>query len=216
MPTVMHPWDLHGALQAERLTVVARLLANARRDAVSHATWALGDDAWSIGCRAYAFAKNRISRVAEANNHSWLKVLDHSNHFVFLIDGVPVRFYRGSADEPTERTLKQQQIEAKQLSLVFGGDEGADGLAFRLAVETDERGHATRVVFLALRGEAGRTECAWEIPIPPERIMETHDGATQLSLLQSEPPRARRSRRKAVQGSLSSARNGASASQPHH
>jgi hypothetical protein len=198
MPNDMYPWVLHPALTAERLGVVARLLWTARRDAVNHATWALGDDAWSVGCRAYAFAKNRISRVAEAGYHRWLQVLDNSNHFIFLIDGVPVRFYRGLADEPTERTLKQQESEARQLSLAFAGSEDADGLAFRLAVETDERGQASRVVFLGLRGVAGRVECAWEVPVQADRTASKAEGAMQLTLLQADPVRPRRRARRAA------------------
>ena len=174
--------------------MVARLLWAARRDAVAQAAWALGDDAWSVGCRAYAFAKNRIARVAEAGTHPWLEVLDNTHHFVFLVEGVPVRFYRGLAEEPTPRTLRQQELEAQQLSLAFGGSEAAEGLLFRLAVETDERGAAARVVFLALRGEEGRVECAWPVPIEVARQAVEAGRATQLTLLQDGPPhhRARR------------------------
>ncbi|MDB5965334.1 MAG: hypothetical protein JWQ72_1834 [Polaromonas sp.] len=197
MPDAVYPWDLHPALTAERLGVVARLLWTARRDAVTHATWALGDDAWSVGCRAYAFAKNRISRVAESGYHRWLQVLDSSNHFIFLIEGVPVRFYRGLADEPTERTLKQQESEAKQLSLAFAGSDDSDGLAFRLAVETDERGQASRVVFVGLRGAGGRVECAWEVPVQADRTASKAEHAMQLTLLQAEPVRSRRRARAA-------------------
>jgi hypothetical protein len=194
----VYPWDRHPSLTAERLGVVARLLWTARRDAVSHAAWALGDDAWSVGCRAYAFAKSRISRVAEARYHSWLQVLDSSNHFIFLIDGVPVRFYRGFADEPTDRTLKQQESEARQLSLAFGGSDDTDGLAFRLAVETDERGQANRVVFLGLRGAAGRIECTWEVPVQADRAASKVESAMQLTLLQADPVRPRRRARQAA------------------
>lgn len=194
-----YPWDLHPALTADRLSVVARLLWTARRDAVGRAEWALGDDAWSVGCRAYAFAKNRISRVAEQGAHSWLQVLDQSNHFIFLIAGVPVRFYRGSADEPTERTLRQQEAEAQQLSLAFSGDAAAEGLLFRLAVETDERGQASRVVFLALRGEGGQVECAWTVPIQADRVPTATTPTVQLTLLQGDltPSKHRRGRRAA-------------------
>ena len=65
---------------------------------------------------------------------------------------MPIRFYRGAADEPTERTLKRQEMEVQQLSLALGETAG-EGLAFRLAVETDGPGRVERVVFLALRGE---------------------------------------------------------------
>jgi hypothetical protein len=159
------PWDLHPALTEERISACARLLARGRTDALAMAdTWA-GDDAWSIGCRAYSFSRNRLRRAAEAGRYPWLGVLDETHHFVFLIDGVPVRFFRGDAGEPSKRTLRQQESEAQQLALALGRGEEAEGLMFRLAVETGEDGEVTRVVFLALRGEEGRVECFW--PVPP-------------------------------------------------
>lgn len=178
------PWELHPALTVERLRICARLLANARRDALAMASHELGDDPWSIGCRAYAFSRHRLRRTAEAGHYDWLGVLDDSHHFIFLIEDVPVRFYRGPADEPTERTLRRHEIESQQLSLALGERAETDGLVFRFAVETDERGRVERVVFLALRGEE-RTECAW--PVPLENALpasaEDHGGPAQLRLI---------------------------------
>jgi hypothetical protein len=174
------PWHFHPALTEERLRFCARLLANARRDAVVLAAYEMGDDNWSVGCRAYAFGKQRLKRIAESGTHSWLTVLDDSHHFVFLIDQVPVRFYRGSADDPTTRTLRRQEAEAQQLSLALGGDL-ADGLIFRLALEADARGAVERVVFLALRGEQGLAECVW--PVPLELPLSQGAPGVQLRLI---------------------------------
>jgi hypothetical protein len=166
-PQPRMPWDIHPALSEDRLRLCARMLANARRDAMAMASYELGDDAWSVGCRAFAFGRHRLQRAAASGEYPWLEVLDDSAHFVFVIgsngNGVPVRFYRGAADEPTERTLRQQELEAEQLSLALG-EEAASGLAFRFAVETDAGGRVERVVFLALRGE-DRVECFWPVPL---------------------------------------------------
>ncbi len=162
--TGRRPWDLHPALTEERLAICARLLARGRADALAMAdTWA-GDDAWSIGWRAYSFSRNRLRRAAEAGRYAWLGVLNETHYFVFLIEGVPVRFFRGEAAEPSKRALRRQESEAQQLALALGDAAQADGLMFRLAVETDEAGEVARVVFLALRGEAGHMECFWPIP----------------------------------------------------
>ena len=185
LPRPRLPWDYHPALQPERLRLCARLLANARRDALALARAELGDDAWSVGCRAYAFGRQRLRRVAEAGAHTWLRVLDGTQHFVFLVEDVPVRFYRGSADDPTERTLRRQGEEAKQLGLALGRAE-ADGLVFRLAVETDEAGAVTRVVFLALRGEEGAAECVWPVPLDPPATAQAGAAAVQLRLIGDE------------------------------
>jgi len=158
------PWDFHPALTEKRLRLCARLLANARRDALALAAYEMGDDSWSVGCRAYSFGRQRLKRVAESGAHAWLRVMDDSHHFVFLIDQVPVRFYRGLAEDPTVRTLRRQESEAQQLGLALGDDLAA-GLVFRLAVETNAAGGVERIVFLALRGEEGHAECAWPIPL---------------------------------------------------
>ena len=164
VPRARLPWELHPALTEERIIACARLLARGRTDALAMAdSWA-GDDAWSIGCRAYSFSRNRLRRAAEAGRYPWLGVLDETHHFVFLIEGVPVRFFRGDAEEPSKRTLRQQESEAQQLALALGGNDEAEGLMFRLAVETGEEGEVTRVVFLALRGEEGRVVCFWPVP----------------------------------------------------
>jgi hypothetical protein len=71
--------------EEERLRICARLLANARRDALAMASYELGDDAWSVGCRAFAFGRHRLKRVVASGDHPWLEVLDDSAHFVFAI-----------------------------------------------------------------------------------------------------------------------------------
>ena len=174
------PWDFHPALTEERLRVCARLLANARRDALALAAYEMGEDSWSVGCRAYAFGRQRLKRVAESGQHEWLRVMDQSQHFVFLIETVPVRFYRGAADDPTARTLRRQEAEAQQLGLALGTDL-AEGLVFRLAVETTDTGQVERVVFVALRGEEGQAECVWSIPL--ERPAEHGAAGVQLRLI---------------------------------
>src|SRR3954470_4262733 len=169
------PWDFHPALTEERLRLCARMLANPRRDALAMASYELGDDPWSVGCRAFAFGRHRLKRAAQSGDYPWLEVLDDSAHFVFVIgsngQGVPVRFYRGAADDPTERTLRQQEIEVQQLSLALG-EAAAEGLAFRLAVETGADGRVERVVFLALRGE-DRVECFWPVSLEPPATLVT-------------------------------------------
>jgi len=177
---VRRPWDLHHALTEERLVAAARLLVRGRADAFAMADPWAGDDAWSIGCRAYAFSRNQVRRAAESGRFPWLGVLDETHHFVFVIEGVPVRFFRGDAEDPTKRTLRQQEGEAQQLALALGGD--AEGLMFRLAVETEADGSVRRVVFLALRGEEGRAECFWPVPLGDASPGHNSGAAMQLPL----------------------------------
>ena len=162
-PAPLLPWDMHPALTAGRLALCARLLVRGRSDAVSRAEPRMGDDAWSVGCRAYSFSRHQLRRAAESGRHPWLRIADDTQHFVFLIDGVPVRFYRGSPDDPGGRTLANHEIEARQMGLLPARTGDAEGLLFRLAVETGGEGEVKRVVFLALRGEDA--ECFWPVPL---------------------------------------------------
>ena len=145
------------------------------------ASYEFGDDAWSVGCRAYAFGRHRLARAASSGQHNWLGVLDDTNAFVFLIEDVPVRFYRGAADEPTARMLRRHAEEAQQLSLALG-DAAGEGLVFRLAVEMGEGGRVERVVFLALRGNEGEAICVWPVPLEMPTT-ETDMPTIQLRLL---------------------------------
>ncbi len=181
-PPARLPWEIHPALGEDRLRVCARLLAHARRDAIRMASYEMGDTTWSVGCRAYAFGQQRMRRVAERRTYNWLSVLDQSHHFVFLVEDVPVRFFRGPADEPTARTLRRQQNEARQLDLALGEDL-AHGLVFRLALEAGAGGGVDRVVFLALRGEEGHVECFWPVPIDEEPGQARATGAGQMQML---------------------------------
>ena len=200
-PPPRRPWDLHPALTEERLAAAARLLARGRADALAHADPWMGDDAWSIGCRAYAFSKHQLARAAESGRYPWLGILDETHHFIFLVEGVPVRFFRGDADDPSKRTLRQQESEADQLALALGGDE-APGLMFRLAVETGDAGEVKRVVFLALRGEEGTVECFWPVPlgdaagVTGEGTRRNSGSSQRLPLAAGARPPARREGRR--------------------
>ena len=182
LPSRRCPWDIHPALTEDRLRACALLLAHARRDAVRLAAYDMGDDSWSVGCRAYAFGRQRLRRAAERGTYNWLTVLDESHHFVFLIEDVPIRFYRGSADEPTSRTLRRQAVEAQQLTLALG-EEQADGLVFRFALEASAAAGVERVVFLALRGDEGQVECFWPVPLLIPPTGQVGPEPTQLRLL---------------------------------
>jgi hypothetical protein len=82
--------------------------------------------------------------VRESGAHGHLRVMDDSHHFVFLIEQVPVRFYRGPAEDPTVRTLRRHEAEALHLGLALG-DALAEGLIFRLALEANATGGVERV-----------------------------------------------------------------------
>jgi hypothetical protein len=161
-----YPWDFHSDLTAERLVIVAGLIADGRRAAVERFDETAGDNGWTLGCRAFQFGRARILRAVDGGDYPWLTAIDRTLQLIFKIGEVPVRIYRGEADEPTERTLRQSLSELRQLSLLFDErDEGHD-LVYRFAVETDMDGDALAVKFVGLRGESAILN--WDIPLGGE------------------------------------------------
>ena len=159
----MNPWDFHPDLTEERLLLVAHEIADAR-----HQVFDLfderGDDAWSIGCRAFSWCRKRIVRLAEDAEWEWLSIVDPSKQFIFQIGEVPVRFFRGDAEAPLRKTLSTVHREAVQLSLEFPDEPRALLLIWRFVIETDDRGDLTRIVFVGATPN-GMPECVWEVPL---------------------------------------------------
>ena len=156
-----NPWDYHPHLQREAIIAVAGLIAQGRSDALIRHDETIGDDGWTLGCKAFQYARFQILKAAETEGFAWLSIMDSSKQFIFKIGEVPVRFYRGEADEPSDRTLRQTFSELNQLSFVFGNESGA-GLAYRFAIETDFDGAITSIMFVGLRGES--PVFCWDVP----------------------------------------------------
>lgn len=155
------PWEYHPHLTHDAIVVVAGLIAQGRSDALIRHNEEIGDDGWTLGCSAFQFARYQITKAAGTGGFEWLTIMDPSKQFIFRIGDVPVRFYKGEADEPSDRTLRQTFSELKQLAFTFGSEEGA-GLAYRFAVETDFEGAITSIKFVGVRGET--PVFVWDVP----------------------------------------------------
>lgn len=176
------PWLQFPALTDARLRVLAEMIQDVRHLAVLTHEPHLGDDAWVLGVRAYKRTCYAIAKAAIGDHKEWLSVIENEIrervreemapevlnpelHFVFAVGGVPLRFYRGLADEPTNKSLKRQypEIHAQQLLMEYVPEPVFDRV-LRLAVETDELGEVSRVVLVQL-DEKGNPYRPWEIPL---------------------------------------------------
>jgi hypothetical protein len=176
------PWSQFPALTEYRLRVLAELIRDVRHQAVLTHEPQLGDDAWVLGVRAYKRTCFEIAKAAIGEHREWISVIENEErerarealapavlnpelHFVFAVGGVPLRFYRGSADEKTEKSLKRQypEINAHQLVMEYVPEPVLDRV-LRLAVETDDLGEVTRVVLVQL-DEDGNPHNPWDIPV---------------------------------------------------
>jgi hypothetical protein len=156
------PWDYHPDLAEERLVRVANMIVEGRHAALERYDEDAGDNGWTLGCRAFQFGRARILRAVDSGEHPWLAAIDRTLQLIFKIGEVPVRIYKGEADEPTDRTLRQSFGELRQLGLLFPEDHEGRDLAYRFAVETDIDGSVLAVKFVGLRGETAVLN--WDVP----------------------------------------------------
>jgi len=162
------PWEYHGDLTEDRIVAVARMIVDGRHAAVELFDEENGDNGWTLGCRAFQFGRARILRAVDEGTHEWLGVIDRSLQLIFTIGEIPLRIYRGEADEPTDRTMRQSLPELRQLGFSFGDcDEGRE-LAYRFAIETDIDGSVVAVKFVGLRGETAILN--WDVPVGDRTI----------------------------------------------
>jgi hypothetical protein len=143
------PWTDYPPLTQERLSTVASIIRQARRDTLILYDPLRGDNSWSHGCRAYV---RSIFALTEASkSYSWLTVLPEVERLraTFAIAGIPFRFYRGMPDDPPTHYLGTTFAETRQLQMAF--KTGFEGLLrpidriFRVAVETDPQGETTDI-----------------------------------------------------------------------
>lgn len=156
------PWTIHPDLRRDRLVALGQLIQKGRNDALDRHDPEVGADSWTLGCNAFQFQRYQISKAVADGRFTWLSLIDPSKQFIFAIGIVPVRFYRGEAEEPTSRTIRQAYLELSQLSL-FPVDAEAREYAHRLAVETDIDGGVTSIKYVAMIGDV--PEYYWDIPL---------------------------------------------------
>lgn len=166
MEEPFRPWNSYPALTEERLRIVADLIRRVRQEVVALHAPNEGDNEWSLGCRAYTRICYAITKATQ--QFDWLTVLPDPGkplRFVFTIGQVPIRFYRGDADDPPARYLVSTTAErmARQMAFEFEGIPALDRF-LRIAVDTNALGEAD-VVALAEFDELGSLLNAYPIPV---------------------------------------------------
>jgi hypothetical protein len=162
------PWTRYAPLTQGRLSLVANMIRDVRRETVLLHEPTNGDSEWSLGCRVYSRTCH-VLRVA-AQEYSWLTILEDEKplRFGFAIGSIPFRFYRGEADDPpshylmtTYAELHQQQL-ALELGVVLLKDQ-----ILRLAVETDATRQVSNVTLVEM-DEAKSLTGTYNIPFDIE------------------------------------------------
>ncbi len=156
-----HPWEITPALTAERLHLLVNTIAHVRADARDGHLPEKGDDAWTFGCRAYRRTCHALSGLAASGDNPWLEVQEQGLACALLVEGEPIKFYKGDAENPSARSLRRGLEEAvRQGKLSFYEDElaASDAWYWLLAIETHEDGSLMRAaVFQANKNEETRS-----------------------------------------------------------
>ncbi|MCL4476526.1 MAG: hypothetical protein M1508_09915 [Nitrospirae bacterium] len=162
------PWEVHPALTEERLCYIANIIRDVRHKTLGLYDPNNGDGVWSLGCRIYERTINTIDH--EKGKLSWLDTIRDGLYFVLLVEGVPIRFYRGDVDNPNTRSLRRKfpELEAQQCTFSFYEPEWF----WRLVAETDADGEILRIVMVQYT-ESGDSKNPWDIPITEPVKVET-------------------------------------------
>lgn len=143
--------------------MVARILKETREQTLEEFSSEQGDGPWSFGCRVHERSCKRIQMASV--QYPWLTVEDPSLHFVFAIEGVPFRFFRGDADSPKKHLLQRSLVEIQQHQAAFSFLDGeTEGWFWRIAVEVDVEGRVAEVVVFEVRA-SGDCRNRWSVPL---------------------------------------------------
>lgn len=161
------PVDIHPDLTRSRLEAIAELLQSVRDKVINKREINCGDDAWSVGCRAYSWTRSAISEAASTDPKfiPWLKVLeDKGLYFTFTIGAIPIKFYRGSPDHLPNKTsyFKAQEFLARQYA--FPSMKEENSFVFRFIIETDSS-LKIKTVTLVQIGIGGSIINSWPIQL---------------------------------------------------
>jgi hypothetical protein len=172
------PIEIHPGLSEDRLVAVGQLIREARHRAVGSHRPGAGDNEWVLGCRAYTWVCVDIT-LATATN-PWLTIVEGGLmtedgrakvelHFVFAVGGVPLRFYRGDADDVPTRSLRRNfpELVSQQTAFDFASAPKPDSI-LRLAVETNEFGEVTNILLVQVDREGVPLGKPWTVPDVPQ------------------------------------------------
>lgn len=188
------PWDITPSLKEERLVALSRLASAVRNRVIAEANREEGDTNWGLACKAHERLGHALSRAAELGEVPWLTVNRDGLYLMPLIEGTPIRIYRGLAERPGARHLDALRAESeraqpvqKQTCFSFMDMAPAapvevveDGPWYwLLALETDIEGRVLRAVYFQ-SNEAGDARHHWVVPSEEALEAQGHVGTSLL------------------------------------
>lgn len=157
------PWNINKQLKNDRLITIAQILRTVRDGSVEEHNPKKGDGKWGLGTRVYERSLNIL--VKKSAKYEWLEIYKMNLFFIILIDGLPVRYFKGEVSSPPKKSLhsKYRYIE-EAMQLPFEEDEFLDDYLWRISVQPDEDGN-TLSVFIAQYDNVGDNYNSYKIPL---------------------------------------------------
>jgi hypothetical protein len=196
MPDTFKPWERHPALTAERLSKIVTALREARDDALNTYEPLKGETGWTLGCSQYDRSRFCFREMVRSNP-TWLSIVPEKSGLrcTFAIEGVPVRFYHQTADDPPEKYTSSTDGEERQFQMLLE----VDGVPFvqtlfRLAIKNYATGKVESITLVEFDDSGAIIN---EYPIPfdvassgviPLRAKGVNLGPVTLEPLESDRP----------------------------
>lgn len=170
------------SLTLEHLTFVAGVMRAARDGAVQLHDADAGDNNWSLGCRVYSRIMAQLRRESQIT--PWLTVLPETQalRFTFAVGSVPLKFYKGDADDVPQKFLEPSFAELRQLNLAFKTDGFDSTNLLRIAIEPDASGKTSTVTLVEVE-ESGQPIRVFQIPLDAANVI-----AMKPKPINLEPP----------------------------
>lgn len=186
-----HPSEVTPSFTTERLQLIADTITRVRRDALDVHQPEKGDNAWTFGCVCYARTIAALGVLETSGDHDWLRVEMQGLACTILIGGEPIKFYKGDAEHPSDRSLRRGLEQAiMQGKLTFLHEEHAaeaEGWFWLMAIETHEDGSVARIAVLQTN-RAGELRDTWFIPTESAVTVVTAAGKPARDGVDLPPP----------------------------
>ena len=186
MPIPFEPWLYYPSLTLERLAFVAALMRDARDSAALLHDVEAGDSSWSLGSRVYSRIMAQIEQASVET--PWLRVLAESQtlRFTFVVGSIPLKFYRGEADEVPRKCLVRSYAELTQTELAFESDGIESTSLLRIDIEPDALGRTSTVALVEVE-ESGSPLRVFQIPLDSANVIEMTPKPINLAPPSLEP-----------------------------
>lgn len=157
----LKPWEVDSRLKEDQLVEIGNIIKDVRNSTVELHDPDNGDGPWGLGCRVYDRTVNILAQ--KVFDYEWLELLRENLYFVILVNGVPIRYYKGTPETPPHRTLCKRLPEIYAEQCVFDFEESNRDWFWRLGVEPDNEQKVLQTTIAQLN-KKGDFKNVWVIP----------------------------------------------------